>query len=322
MSEHFGKGIPLASGFDLGAKIPLDSRSVVDYDSELQEHITSNRAYAGMRVFVKETKTLYYYDGSSWCIVPSEAYVSQLLANIDLTNFYSKEEIDAKLKDIDIDIDLSDYYTKDELDAKLKNIDLSDYYTKDELEAFVNSIDLSNYYTKSDVDNLINNLETQGGSCSYVGDTVPEDENLIWFSSSNANPNTFTYDNPVIQELFSCIRGLQAQVNQLIEDVEYLKVHGGGSVTPSPSPSPTEECYLQLEDGGILTLEDGALFLLEFVEELQSQVLQLEDGGLLTLEDGGLLVLENSIEVIKDSLLLLENGAQLLLENGGNILSE
>ena len=30
MSENFGKGIPLAIGFDLGAKTPLDARCFVD----------------------------------------------------------------------------------------------------------------------------------------------------------------------------------------------------------------------------------------------------------------------------------------------------
>ena len=50
--SNYGKGIPLASGFDLGAKIPLDARTVVNTIEERDAHVTNNRVYVGMRVFV------------------------------------------------------------------------------------------------------------------------------------------------------------------------------------------------------------------------------------------------------------------------------
>lgn len=65
MSE-FGKGIPLASGFDLGAKKPLDSRDIVETIEERDAHVTENRAYEGMTVYVKEDKKVYRYDGNEW----------------------------------------------------------------------------------------------------------------------------------------------------------------------------------------------------------------------------------------------------------------
>lgn len=56
------------------------------------------------------------------------------------------------------DIDLSDYVTKAELQAKLDaldiNIDLSAYATKEELTQAINSIDLSSYATKSEIPSL------------------------------------------------------------------------------------------------------------------------------------------------------------------------
>ena len=55
-------------------------------------------------------------------------------------------------------IDLSDYVTKSELQAKLDaldiNIDLSSYATKEELTNAINSIDLSAYAKKTDIPSL------------------------------------------------------------------------------------------------------------------------------------------------------------------------
>ena len=55
-------------------------------------------------------------------------------------------------------IDLSDYVTKEELQAKLDalhiNIDLSSYATKEELTNAINSIDLSAYAKKTDIPSL------------------------------------------------------------------------------------------------------------------------------------------------------------------------
>ena len=64
--SNFGNGITITSGFDLGAKSPLDSRIVVDTINELNEHISGNRAYDGMLVYVKETKKNYQYNGTNW----------------------------------------------------------------------------------------------------------------------------------------------------------------------------------------------------------------------------------------------------------------
>lgn len=64
--SYFGKGITLAAGFDLGAKSALDSRSVCKTISERDEHVTGNRAYEGMLVYVEETKITYQYTGTDW----------------------------------------------------------------------------------------------------------------------------------------------------------------------------------------------------------------------------------------------------------------
>ena len=165
---------------------------------------------------------------------------------------------------------------------------------------------------------------------TYMGSEEPDNDNVIWFDTGESAVNEITFDNPIISELFACIRTLQDQVQQLQADVEYLKLYGGGgggSIPDIPPTTPdtdtTVESYLILEDGGMFLMEDGSSFLLENSEvNIKDSVLSLESGGLFLLENGGYLILENTIESISSSLLLLENGANALLENGGSILLE
>ena len=65
---YFGKGIKVASGFDLNAKSPLDTRLVVQDSEELQQHILNNRVYEGMIVYVIKEKTTYQFINSEWVI--------------------------------------------------------------------------------------------------------------------------------------------------------------------------------------------------------------------------------------------------------------
>ena len=163
---------------------------------------------------------------------------------------------------------------------------------------------------------------------AHVGDKAPEDDELIWFDNGGSNSTEITFDNPIINELFACIRTLQDQVKQLQADVEYLKINGGGGGTPLPPIKPDDPpesvvVALALEDGGLFMLEDGGFMILEesvAVSTLPS--LSLEDGGLFMLENGGFMILENAITDIDKSLMLLENGAHVLLENGANMLLE
>ena len=64
--EFYGNGIKIASGFDLGAKAPLDTRTVVNTIEERNAHVTGNRAYVGMKVCVLESMKEYIFNGTSW----------------------------------------------------------------------------------------------------------------------------------------------------------------------------------------------------------------------------------------------------------------
>lgn len=64
--SNFGKGISVASGFDLGAKAPLDSRLTVKTLEERNAHVTGNRAYEGMLVYVESDKKTYQLKDNVW----------------------------------------------------------------------------------------------------------------------------------------------------------------------------------------------------------------------------------------------------------------
>ena len=118
----YGKGITVASGFDLGAKAPLDHRIVVDTIADRDAHVTGNRAYEGMIVFVKEDQTTYQLvmqdqeDGSKalgWKVFGADAvdlseyakiqYVDQQIANavtggkLDLSAYAKAADVNTAL---------------------------------------------------------------------------------------------------------------------------------------------------------------------------------------------------------------------------------
>lgn len=66
MSFADKKGITVTSGFKLQADSLLDVRGCVETIAERNELVTINAATAGLRVFVKEDKQNYVYDGSAW----------------------------------------------------------------------------------------------------------------------------------------------------------------------------------------------------------------------------------------------------------------
>ena len=65
---NFGKGIPLTTGFDLGAELPLDARVVVDTFSDLQEHVDAGRAFIGLVAYVKDRDENYQFTTNGWTL--------------------------------------------------------------------------------------------------------------------------------------------------------------------------------------------------------------------------------------------------------------
>lgn len=128
----------------------------------------------------------------------------------------------------------------------------------------------------------------------YIGSEPPEDTSLLWFDNDNSIVDDFEYDNPIINELYECIQMLQEQVKELQAEVEYLKINGGGGGYIPPDDETDDEVIFTMEDGSLFSLEDGI----------------------------GYLLLEESVKIIKDFVLLLEDGSGLLFEDGSEILLE
>lgn len=78
----YGKGITVASGFDLAGN-PVDSKYVVDTMSEATAFIDSGVAYEGMQVYNKEDKTIYVFNGTSFQTMSASAGS----AEVDLSNY-------------------------------------------------------------------------------------------------------------------------------------------------------------------------------------------------------------------------------------------
>lgn len=62
MAEFFGKGISVGSGFDLGANLPLDNRTVQATIAE-RDSMPTIQLVEGLLVYVKENKTAYILKG-------------------------------------------------------------------------------------------------------------------------------------------------------------------------------------------------------------------------------------------------------------------
>ena len=172
---EFGKGIPLSTGFDLGAKKPLDSRDIVETIEERDAHVINNRAYEGMIVYVKETKTFYVYNGTDW-INFDNANTGDI--NIDLSNYATKEELPTKVSQLENDLNYltnipEEYITNEELNNKgyltehqdiSGKADKTELFSKDynDLINKPNIPSLDGYATENYVKNEIANAQLGG----------------------------------------------------------------------------------------------------------------------------------------------------------------
>lgn len=260
--------------------------------------------------------------------------VDELLNYLIEGDFMTRDEL---MKVLDERIDFTGYatenYVKNKiLEAQLDSagVDLSGLASKDDLPKKISELENDEgYLTEEDFDEISEGLH-------YYGKITPENDETIWFSSTKStfDDEGFTLDNPLVNEIFAILRGLndtvekqqeeirelRKEVTLLKYEVEYLKENG---FVPG-KPSDEENSMLTLEDGGLFLFEDGSQILLEenIIEE-DNSLLELEDGGLFLFEDGGQILLEENIpsedeEEVKNSL-LAEDSSNLIYENGGFI---
>ena len=178
--------------------------------------------------------------GTDHLIDELKAYIDGIASgNIDLSDYVTKEELQAKLDALNINIDLSSYATKEELTQAINSIDLSAYATKEYVDnAIANvpsggNVDLSNYYTKdetyskTEVDTAISNIE--GGNTS---------------SDSCALYDTVVANGGAVKEIIETEKGIGTKLSEIISDVANGKEivgDGNGNFYISMNPDKTQE---------------------------------------------------------------------------------
>lgn len=203
----YGKGIVVASGFDLSAKSPLDTRSVVNTIAERNEHVTNNRAYNGMTVYVLEDQKEYRFNGTEWVEMLNDLSAVHVhdnkdvldgITSLDISNWNAKSDFSGSYLDLSdtptIPVNLSElvndvpyatetYVLNKIAEAELndKEVDLSGYATLDNLSEYAKKTDLSDYvtlstleeyyYDKSQVEHLID-THTQAISETEIEEAI------------------------------------------------------------------------------------------------------------------------------------------------------
>lgn len=188
----YGKGIVVASGFDLSAKSPLDSRSIVNTIAERDAHVTGNRAYPGMTVYVLEEQKEYRYTGTAWTEILNDLSAVHDHANkdvldsitaIDIAAWNAKSDFSGSYNDLtdkptipskvseltnDMSLASESFVTNKIAEAELnqKEVDLSGYATKDDLLEYVRYENLVDYVTYTELENY------QYADISYVDNQI------------------------------------------------------------------------------------------------------------------------------------------------------
>ena len=133
---------------------PLDVSSVLLTEADLIAYVAGDESsmssgwtggvpypYPGQIIVTLDTNTVWqlYLDGEA------VAYRKMF----EMPDFYSKEEINEMLQNVSVD--LTGYYTKEEVDNLLSAIEPPE-------------VDLGNYYTKSEIDKIVGSIEGTGDS--------------------------------------------------------------------------------------------------------------------------------------------------------------
>ena len=96
--------------------------------------------------------------GTDHLIDELKAYIDSIPnGNVDLSDYVTKSELQAKLDALDINIDLSAYATKEELTQAINSIDLSAYAKKTDIPS------LDAYAKKTDLPKKVSELENDSG---------------------------------------------------------------------------------------------------------------------------------------------------------------
>ena len=111
--------------------------------------------------------------GTDHLIDELKAYIDKLpTGGVDLSDYVTKEELQAKLDALHINIDLSSYATKEELTQAINSIDLSAYAKKTDIPS------LNGYALKTEIPKKVSQLENDSGYLSSIPEEYVTDTEL------------------------------------------------------------------------------------------------------------------------------------------------
>lgn len=270
MAEFFGKGISVGSGFDLGANLPLDNRTVQATLAD-RDAMPTIQLVEGLFVYVKENKTAYILKGFN---ADGSNRVWETLATgtvVEIINSLESDRTDAALsaaqgkalKTLVDDLKASvaaalDYKgTKDTYDAlptegnkkgDVWNVvaahgttPAGTNYAWDgtQWDPLGGTVDLSGYYTKTQVDDAISTAKTE----LEAADTALEGQ-----ITTVTNQLNNKVDKVAGSSLISDTDLNQIRTNK--SDIESLQTSVGGKqdeLTPGNAVSITEENVIDVK---------------------------------------------------------------------------
>lgn len=169
IDNAYGKGVVYTAPIDLGSMAPLDSRIAVQTVAERDAHITGNRAFPGMQVYVADDEKTYIYNGTTWDVLVTDA---DLTEGIDVKIAAATTgKIGGILSGNDVEVDASGNATVKQA-AKLRtarNIALTGDATA--TGTFDGSADLSLTVDVPGLDTKVN-ITGQTGEVDLTGATV------------------------------------------------------------------------------------------------------------------------------------------------------
>lgn len=361
MSDTFyGTGITVASGFDLGAKAPLDSRIVVNTIEERDAHVTNNRAYDGMIVYVKEDNTTYQYLKEEWVIFGAE--VIDNLGSTSVIKGLSANQgrvLDEKIT---------------ELQKEVENVDgkIDDISIPTRVSQLTNDL---NYTTKEYVDEKVGQGGGSGNANIHVGTEPPTDTSYMWIDTSapygldvttyegrmrlkyiemlnlvydklgslalkmsviENNITKISVDNSTKMNEFKAeLASLNNQVSTIRQGVENTKtgLQGDGNLTELKNSSKQLRKQMKNVLYSLADLSYDVLVVLdsqtEFVHPDNPDNPSVNVDGALMSEDGRILLTEDGLAILLDGAIssdiladaiLTEMGYVILTEDGKQIL--
>ena len=151
--------------------------------------------------------------GTDHLIDELKAYIDSIATgNIDLSNYVTKSELQAKLDALDINIDLSSYATKEELTNAINSIDLSAYAKKTDIPS------LEGYVTETELNSKGYLTEHQDLSAYALKTEIPSLDGLATTEYvDNAIANVPSGGNVDLSNYYT-----KAETNALIPSTEGL----------------------------------------------------------------------------------------------------